>query len=88
MEALAIHSRVGAGTHANEDVAYFDRGADGSATAHTYEVFHPIFSDEFFGVDGDGWNTHAASHDGHWGILVIAGEGEHVAYGIHFFDIG
>ena len=62
-------------------------GLQGATRSDAHQAPAAEDVDELVGVQGDGGNAHAGSHDGHRGALVGAGEAEHVAHRVELLDV-
>src|SRR5690606_19179115 len=86
-KANAVDFRVGARAHADHHVTQLNVHAHCAAGADTDDFLHAKISDQLFGVDGAGWDTHAVTHYGNFAAFVRTGEAQHAANVVHFTHV-
>ena len=83
----AVNFGIGAGTHTDNDVAQFYVRQNSATGTNADNFLHAEISDQFFGVDGAGRDTHTVAHYGNFAAFVSTSEAQHTANVVHFTGI-
>ena len=84
LETHAVDFRVGAGAHADNDIAQLNVCTYCAARADADDLFHTKVGNQLFGVDRAGRDAHAVAHNGDFAAFIGAGISQHAAHVVYF----